>query len=476
MVDKFFVNLGIGLIVIPIMIFCITYLNIFISIPSVVLLSFFWFKLHKSFEYKKYSITLKNILKIIPLFILILLWVKYSGIGGFSYQNGDFWARNSVFSDLVNYKWPIIFENGNAFCYYFAYWIPAAFVGKIFGMGIANIFLYFFTIIYVTTIVYLLQRITKKNVYLVFSVLVLFSGLDIVGTIIHEQSFVLGDHIEWWAKYFQYSSMTSCLYWVFNQILPIWLIVCLLLNTKSKKMNLALCSLLFAYSPWATIGIVPIAIIDVLKLKKVKILENIKQNIISNCDIVNILVVLWMLIIYGSFYLSCDTSSSGGSFIWEVYGWQNGDLVKTYLLFVIIEFGIYVRLTFSKYCKNKMYLTSIILLLLIPMYHISDANDFCMRASLPALFILMIFVIQGISFDKKINSILIIIVLLIGSVTPVSEIYRSVVRTHTWEHYLMDGYTTVSYNEDEYMNQLMQKQFHVKNYKNKTFFKYFTRK
>lgn len=97
--------------------------------------------------------------------------------------------------------------------------------------------------------------------------------------------------------------------------------------------------------------------------------------------------------------------------------------------FIIVFVHLYVNVlmyivAIKQYIKDKYIITSIISLIAIPFYVASFVNDFCMRASMPALFILMIYVIKSL-IDNK-NKWLITILVVIGMVTPFNEIFMSV--------------------------------------------------
>lgn len=113
--------------------------------------------------------------KTLIIMIVVIVWVGFSGIGGFSFQNSDFTLRNAVFRDLISFQWPVIYSYPNqegfipysghegGLVYYLSYWLPAALVGKYFGWQIANIALYFWTVIGVLLTLYLFFRYEKRS-------------------------------------------------------------------------------------------------------------------------------------------------------------------------------------------------------------------------------------------------------------------------------------------------------------------------
>jgi len=82
-------------------------------------------------------------------FLLIVTWLIFSGVGGFGYQNADYTASNALLKDLIIQDWPptiIVGEIQKPIVYYMAYYLPAAAVGKMLGWVPANLFLFIWTL------------------------------------------------------------------------------------------------------------------------------------------------------------------------------------------------------------------------------------------------------------------------------------------------------------------------------------------
>ena len=473
-------------ILVPIIIFLFGWIRPIFAVVLSACVLFFLFKVYKYLSC--------NMIKIIDkesrtywfiVFICICFWVYLSGIGSFTYQNLDFWARNPIYRDLCDYSWPVVYNLseqasgvqdilGNdsvAFAYYFSWWLPPAFITKIFSFGELerNICLYIWAVLGVFLIVYNIGRYLKKNSYVIPGFFIFFSGLDAVGKYLVDHGFALTDHIEWWARYFQYSSNTSLLFWVFNQTIPIWLIVILLLQIKDTNSTLGVASLAFAYSPWATIGIIPIAVSTVISKS-----ESIKKKI----TLQNIVIPLIMLIVYGSFYSASSGSSYGESgLIFLLYPNEKRQILLGYLMFIVLEFGIYFVLIGKSVRRDKYYYVILGELLIMPLCRYLRGGNFAMRASIPALFILMLYIMEflmeknvGMQIRKKI----LIIVLIIGSLTPLTEINRSIYNTMNSSEILQEQVHSLGAirTEDKYMIQTIKEQFFVYDYENSAFFKY----
>lgn len=448
-VKKNIIGISLIFIIVPIIIFLFGFLKIYWAILFSIIILLCYYKIWNNEKIIDNNIKFTKIELIVSV-IIILIWLFFSGIGNFSYQNTDWDVRNAVFRDLIEYEWPVIFSTGKiehatedvlhtdkiGFVYYFTYWLPAALIGKVFGLTIANIFLYIWTFVIIMLILYLLKVYLKKNTYLILYFLIFFSGMDILAIINKSDIFGI-EHLEWWSIIIQYSSNTTLLYWVFNQSIISWLITILILIVKKESSILFIAPLLFAYSPFATIGIIPI--VGYLIIKKIFMEKDKKNKIIKLIFSTEMLNILLILLVFGTYYLSADSSISKRGFILNLISMKMSVFIILYCIFIFVEVFIY----FLFIIKNKKYNDGLfkiicIELMLIPFYKMTKANDFCMRVSIVPLFILMIYFIRYVSEIKKqekITKIFVILIVLISIVTPLHEIFRSF-------------YFTLSNNED----------------------------
>ena len=103
------IGINLFFIVLPIIIFAFGFLKIIYAIPFSVLISYCYYKVCKT-EKLDENETIFTKKELIISIIAILIWLIFSGIGNFSYQNEDWHVRNAVLRDLINYDWPIVFE------------------------------------------------------------------------------------------------------------------------------------------------------------------------------------------------------------------------------------------------------------------------------------------------------------------------------------------------------------------------------
>lgn len=489
--DKLFIALSLLYAILPIVIFGFGWTRTFIGLIAAIILIGFGVAAHISITREDIRLFTKdNIMYWAVTAFIAFLWVYATGIGGNAFQNSDFWVRNPIYRDLATYKWPVIYDldqqsdlvrlvlnswSGDdkvAFAYYFTWWLPAAFISKCLQLGNVgrNIVLILWAYLGVMLIMYLINRSVKKCSYIVPAVMMFFSGLDVIPFYVNYGRLPITDHIEWWGKYFQYSSNTTLLFWVFNQAIPVWIIVALLLQLKDNKYVAGLCSMAFAYSPWATFGIVPMAIAG--SFRKGEKLKSIFNPF-------NILAPLVMLILYGSFYMASNGSDGGFKFIFAENDGHWRHLMYVYLFFLLYEFGVYFIALGKEAVKNKYYFIVLIELILFPLFQIRDFN-FVIRGTIPALFMLSFFVtkylVENWAEEKeKLRRRAVIIILVIGSFTALGEMNRSFNRTTMNEENMLSE-DVISFGDmqttDEYYIRTASDQFFIYDYEDSFFFKY----
>lgn len=488
--DNVIISVAVVYICLPVIIFFLGWLKPLLAIVCSILLVSLAVVLIRELcqqdgdEYTQ-VITRSNIKFWIAVGAVTLIWVYFSGIGSFTYQNGDYWARNPIFRDLSEQSWPVIFDLskeseivqnicGNdkvAFSYYFCWWLPVSLLSKIFRMSslARNTFLYLWAALGIFEIIYLLCRRLKKCSWIIPTVMVFFSGLDIVVWSLHNPGgFNWINHIEWWATFFQYSSNTTQLYWVFNQSIPIWLVMALVLQFRSSSYIAALGSIAFAYSPWATFGVVPFAVWEAVKDK-----ASFRKAI----NIVNILVPVVMLIVFGTFYFASSGSDGAIGTIFSFHPDEKKRVLANYIVFAFLEFGIYFLIIKSLARKYEYYWITLVELFIFPLI-VVRSGIFIMRGSIPALFLLMYYVMRFLleetSEKTKGCKKVLIVVLCIGAITPLCEINRSVsTSTATNEFLQEDVYSFADIKtEDGGRIATTKAQFFIYDYEGTVFFKY----
>lgn len=408
-----------------------------------------------------YSISCGSVL-VVLLAVIAITWSFLGGQGSFWYQSPDWDCRNAIFNALITYDWPVYFNEGTeALCYYLNHWLVPAGIAKVLFLGtgnaalavaFGNVLLLIWTslgIFLVELSVLLILKVTnRKAAAIAIVLLVFFSGTDIIGSFfacVKHGNFsdllntVYPLHLEWWAKNpFQFSSNTTLLFWVFNQTVIPWLCTCaVLLSRRVSDLGLILVACLGA-GPFAAVGLFFICLFLFLYAVVVnKKSTRASSALISLFSPMNICACL-VAVVYFSFYLINQsinvTAGHSDSYLLNPLLSRN---TIAYGAFIILESGLCFVLLFFKQRKNPLYWCVVIFLLLAPLIHIGSTYEFCLRATIPALFCLMLLCSHTLidAVDNRVNlgvrdkviAILLTICLCIGAITPLVEFARGFV-------------------------------------------------
>ena len=414
----------------PLFIFFATWLGFGIGLIANLLLGFAFYKAFPKNCDIKLNLNSKHWIFIIS---IAFVWCFCAGIGYFYYQSFDYHFKNAVFRDLINYDWPVFYDRANTpMVYYMGFWLIPALVGKfliICGASfynafiVANIFLFLFAFLGTMLIFLHLVNVVNcdnfKKIVVVILGFVLFSGLDIIG---YKYFTVMGQpfeyHLEWWATFLQFSSFTTSMFWVFNQFIPVGILILMVYkeqNIKNFGLLIAL-SLFFAPYPTFSIGVIMIVLALNNFIKSPNKLNFVIENIMS---IPNIISVFWILPIIVLYFISNSEGMYGYYYIFSY------TTPFRLVLFYVIEFLLYALIVYPKYRKNLIFNVLVVLFLAIPFLRLDQQNNFCMRASIPLMILFYCYIITFI-FDNryKILKYILIVLLCIGAMTPMTEFYR----------------------------------------------------
>lgn len=493
-------------IILPIIIFIVFWCKIYISIPLSILLLLFSKKIYYEINSLDVQIFDK---KSIPYWIFVIIFgfimIYYTGIGGFSYQYYDHWARNAIYYDLRKYDWPVIYdlskqseyiknivgESKVSLVYYFTWWlVPSLFSKLLFPNNefLSNVLLFLHAYWGYLLIIYNLTKITNKTTIIIPIVFILFSGMDLIGiftsSIINNFSinnlnstihnfladsniaFNLEEQIEDWDGA-QFSSNITSLYNVFNQFIPIYIIMELFLQLKNNKYFIALLSLTFPFSPWSGIGVALYIIFATL---------NKEYEFIKSINLYNIIIPICIIIIFGLFYHGSSSSDLKLILNYKLLSFHG---FIRFVNKVIFEFFIYYIIMKKYILKKKYSLITLVALILFIIINDTTGN-INMRASFPALAILSIYFIdfctQKMNFkNNKKETFILIIIILITSSSPIHEIYKSIRETknnHTvFNPIISFGKINNPEENNEYII-LIRRQFYNYDYENSLFNKF----
>ena len=93
----------------PVIIFLLNWIHLWYSIPLIIYLGWYLLKNWENETIKEVE-TVDNSYYFFGGLLLIFIWIWFSGIGGLSYQNGDYQKHNAILNDLINIDWPVRYE------------------------------------------------------------------------------------------------------------------------------------------------------------------------------------------------------------------------------------------------------------------------------------------------------------------------------------------------------------------------------
>ena len=449
-----------------------------------------------------YETTLEVPVSYIIGFAVIALLISYvSGVGEYIYSLQDHEYRRAILRDLIDYDWPVIYNyktqtnpevieifknaSGNrAFSYYFIYWMPAALAGKMFGFNAGNFVLFLWNSVGIFLSFLGASAAIKKFTYWVPFIFVFFSGLDAIPNMVYELTQY--DGWRWFEGYvtsMSYVSNFREMASVFNQMIPCFLVVCLLMMSYNVR-SLGLTSgILFCYSPWAVFGILPM-VIATLCSKKHRA-SKVSRTITNALSPSNIASAMFILLIFGSYYMTNSAAVSYKGFAWQYFD-SPLKFVIAYIVFILIEVIPFALILYKSEKSNIVYWAAFATLLILPFYRISEMNDFTMRGSMPALFFFSI-ALTGIVaeiMDKKNTPVtkkgwlksaavmLTVIIMMFTTLLNLFVIFGSIIEGDPGAEENIGSFGNI--NQAEYA-EVIQEQFFAEGYEGSFFYRYFAK-
>lgn len=184
-------------------------------------------------------------------------------------------------------------------------------------------------------------------------------------------------------------------------------------------------SLCFFFAPLASIGLLPYLLIEWIRQARLDLTALLKTLRID------LLLAAGVIVIISYFFFSSNTAA-------QERGLQSLAL-EDVIVFFLLEGGILWLLLAPRLWRDPRWMVTGLLLFFIPFVQVGNGRDFVMRASIAPLFYLMVWsgeiIFQNIG--TRMHRTAIAIVLVIGALTPLYEINRSVYRTFEY-YFLLD--------------------------------------
>lgn len=367
---------------------------------------------------------------VIVLLLVAAGWTALGGAGHLFFANADWVVRDAVLRDLVVEPWPVLYAEDSGgervLRAPIAYYLPAALAGHFFGLRVAEFALLAWTTlgVWIVFLIVVDRKDPRRTVLAKLAIIVLFSGMDFLGTILSGWRPGWTSHLEWWAGLFQYSSNTTQLFWVPNHALPGWIAAALIYRRWADPLLVrvlpALLALALLWSPLTAVGILPLA--------AAAFLAGVASNGIRNSFVPHAWVGALVLGSLIGAFITADSDRILADWIWKFEEDLPG-LVFRYLLFIIIEYLLIWRLVVSVHRPPAVLMSGLILALL-PFYAFGPSNDLAMRASIPALMVLCLALADAAprlvsgSSPARLQTVA-VFVFALASITPLTEILRA---------------------------------------------------
>jgi hypothetical protein len=371
------------------------------------------------------------------------VWAILGGVGHFFFSNADWHVRDAVLHDLVVSSWPVGYGLRDGMESLLrapvAYYLPAALIGKILGVYAAHLALLLWTAagcsLFLTQVLSLTPS-RPRAVLIVTAVIVLFSGLDIVGSLLNDGPRFRSDwnittHLEWWAGKYQYSSMTTQLFWVPNHALGGWITMGLLFRNERRVALDALLPIvvvaLALWSPLTAVGVVPFVLLKLgNSVFRQHSLTALAPGVWGPALIVGGVVGAFLVLDSGGIPSGLSTSGQIADVAMDLAQQAQFFLLEAGLMGAAL---LWLR-------RSPQTVLALVILALLPLANFGPANDLVMRASIPSLVALAIGAALALVKDDTDSrdlrkKMLLGGFLVLGATTALDEIARAVI-VPTW--------------------------------------------
>jgi hypothetical protein len=368
-------------------------------------------------------------------------WTFFGGVGHFVFANADWHVRDAVLHDVVSGQWPVGYGIHDGLVTLLraplGYYLVPAVVGKGFGLPAAHLFMGAWTAF--GTTLFLLQVLSLMPSRLSISimavlVIVMFSGFDIIGNLLNDGPhfryyWKIATHLEWWAGSYQYSSITTQLFWVPNHAIGGWLAVGMLCRAKGgKQLDAMLPMIVIAaalWSPLSALGLLPFVFWRILTtLARDRDFSLLLPNVWAPALVVGGLVAAYFALDLGGISKGVSVGQRGAA-----------DVVMDVLMqaqFFLLEAGI-LGIAILLIRPSAQVIVALVVLAILPVVRFGPGNDLVMRGSIPSLAVLAIasclaLFEDGSRIPATLNKrIALGLLLLVGAVTPIAEFARAIV-------------------------------------------------
>lgn len=331
-------------------------------------------------------------------FALCVIIMMLCGIGGYVVQSNDNYWRNAMFRDLVNYEWPVYDAATDLTkSYYIAFWMLPALIAKATGSMEAGFLtqLLWISIGFMLLFLQMCRWMGKSRVsYLFF--FYFFSGLKIVECLLYLPFFGepgwIGHTIEFVMTNgspgdFHAGPMSQLLYDPFNQTIPLFLVMMLMINNSRSRMLPFVYSLLMLYAPFPMVGLAPLFVFWWLRNLMQETTAASRLRYVVNIPNVAALLVLAVTAVY-----LMSNNQSGNKGFREVTSVAAS--LWGFVVYLAFEFGILLAIGYKASRDRAALWVCIVATAIMAWFKIGLHNDFCFRTNMPLIFITMLLVMR----------------------------------------------------------------------------------
>lgn len=420
----------------PICLFFWTWTRPLIAVPAIAVSLFTAYRVFNRFrkEDTEFDVQISPGMLLFTLLYLLAVAV-ICGWGDFMCQASDWRKHNALLHDLTNQNWPVFYRDAvtpSMLTYYIGqYLVPAAVGSLVHSIRVSEILFMLWGVMGLLIISLNLFSILKAHSVprqlVILLLLLLFNGclplsqqlFRILGTNSvnsnHQwMSFVFGES----PCLLQYRSNFVDLRWVMPQCISIWLVLTIWWNHRNSVesfLPLMLPCMLNGAISFLGLAVMAVLSVVVSWLVEKKKLFDLVRKAFSLDNILSLVFIAVPLLMYFSGNLFSEKPAYAG------FSRQYVPL-SLYVCFVLGEFGLYVLLIQKKFRKNCLFWSAVLVLLVLPFFKMGYYNDLGMSASIPAMFLLMICILEYLLENRKTwQSVCLVLLLMIAALYPLKE-------------------------------------------------------
>lgn len=428
---------------------------------------------------------------------VILVFCYYMGYTGDAPQPADWNKHNAMLHDLVSRRWPVYYETHerSMLTYYLAQYLIPALAGKVFRTFYATLAVqYLWNALGILLIVLNLFRIVRadrwKKQAAVLFVFFFYNGMLLLAQAVLSALFRISigqqyDYLHFLninGYFLQFRSNLVSMRWVYPQCIVPWLVTLLLYEHRHRIEHAAallIPVMLFGILPFVGLVVLAFAYI-VRELLAARGNRNVLKRLFSPWNVLTALFLGGVLFAYFSGNIFSEKPEEIG-----FYGvFYEGKNIWVYLIFCLCMYGVYAACMYKRMRRSAMFWITVGTLTVIPLFRMGSWNDFCMGVSIPAQFLMMVFVLQYLLERTEhagdgIRKGILIMSLCVGAVYPAGELYQVIAEDRPFVLQMQDMDQSMQPYADRSRNDIgydMQYNYYTYDVDQSIFLKYFARK